>query len=154
MDSWLVSGQGMSYSIVPLHSIDQYLSGSDPVLVFDGGCPFCAYFALASELRSGISNLVIADGRLNHDLRLALAARGYYLVNGAMLLAGGQILHGSAAIQWICQRMNTSDPLLKLLSTLLARPQRADNLYPLLMLARRLALALKRLPVDPDNFDH
>ena len=154
MDSRLVFGQGMSSPTVPLHSTEQDLSGLAPLLIFDGGCPFCAHFALASELRSGISNLVIADGRLNHDLRLALAERGYYLANGAMLLAGGQILHGSAAIQWICQRMNTSDPLLKMLSRLLARPQRADNLYPLLMLARRLALALKRLPVDPDNFDH
>ena len=153
MDSWLVSGQGMSSPIVPLHAIDQDLSESAPLLIFDGGCPFCAHFALASELRSGISNLVIADGRLNHDLRLALAARGYYLANGAILLAGGQILHGSAAIQWICQRMNTSDSLLKLLSTLLARPQRAEMFYPILLLARRLALALKRLPVDPDNFD-
>ena len=143
----------MSLPIVPLHPTDQDLSGSAPLLIFDGGCPFCAHFALASELRSGISNLVITDGRLNHDLRLALAERGYHLANGAMLLDGGQILHGSAAIQWICQRMNTSDPLLKLLAKLLAKPQRADMFYPLLLLARRLALALKRLPVNPDNFD-
>ncbi len=154
MDSRLVFGQGMSSPTVPLHSTEQDLSGLAPLLIFDGGCPFCAHFALASELRSGISNLVITDGRLNHDLRLALAERGYYLANGAMLLVGGQILHGSAAIQWICQRMNTSDPLLQLLAKLLSRPQRADKLYPLLLLARRLALALKRLPVDPDNFNH
>jgi hypothetical protein len=40
---------------------------------------------------------------------------------------------------------------LQLLANLMARPQRADKLYPLLLLARRLALALRRLPVDPDQ---
>ena len=124
---------------------------SGPLLIFDGGCPFCEHFALASELRSGIPGLVICDGRSDHGLRRSLAERGYYLADGAMVLDGQQVLHGAAAIQWICQRMNTSDPLLQLLANLMARPQRADKLYPLLLLARRLALTLRHLPVDPDQ---
>ena len=47
--------------------------------------------------------------------------------------------------------MKPSDALLQLLAPLLATPQRSRNLYPLLLLARRGALALRGLPVDPDS---
>ena len=31
-------------------------------LVYDGGCPFCKAFALRSELKGGIPDLIIRDG--------------------------------------------------------------------------------------------
>jgi hypothetical protein len=122
-----------------------------PVLVFDGGCPFCRHFAELSELRSGIPGLRIRDGRADHQLRRQLAARGYALHQGAVLLVGDQVLHGAAAIQWLCARMSPSAALLRLLAPLLATPQRAGQVYPLLLLARRAALALRGLPLDPDQ---
>ncbi|MEO1002837.1 MAG: DCC1-like thiol-disulfide oxidoreductase family protein [Cyanobacteria bacterium J06638_7] len=120
-----------------------------PVLVFDGGCPFCRHFAELSELRSGIPGLSIRDGRADHALRTELARRGWSLANGAMVLLDDQVLHGAEAIQWICARMDPSAPLLRVLAPLLATPQRSRGAYPLLLLARRLALALKGLPVEP-----
>jgi len=121
-----------------------------PVLVFDGGCPFCRHFAELSELRSGITGLRIRDGRADHALRHALAQRGYQLRNGAMVLDGERVLHGAAAIAWLCERMTPSSALLALLAPLLAEPGRARGLYPLLLLGRRLALAIRRLPLDPE----
>ena len=47
-----------------------------PVLVFDGGCPFCRHFAELAELRSGIPNLAIRDGRSDHELRRQLRQQG------------------------------------------------------------------------------
>lgn len=122
-----------------------------PVLVFDGGCVFCRHFAELSELRSGIAGLQIRDGRSDHALRQQLSQRGYPLRDGAVLLVGDQVLHGAAAIQWLCERMTPSDTLLQLLRPLLATPERARGFYPLLLLARRLALAVRGLPVDPDG---
>ncbi len=122
-----------------------------PVLVFDGGCPFCRHFAVLSELRSGIPGLEIRDGRSDGSLRALLAARGYHLRDGAMLIDGEQILHGAAAIQWLCARMTPSGALLQALAPLMAAPERARRLYPLLLLARRAALALRGLPMDPDQ---
>ena len=122
-----------------------------PVLVFDGGCVFCRHFAELSELRSGIAGLQIRDGRSDHALRQQLSQRGYPLRDGAVLLIGDQVLHGAAAIQWLCARMTPSDALLQLLRPLLATPERARGFYPLLLLARRLALAVRGLPVDPDG---
>jgi hypothetical protein len=121
------------------------------VLVFDGGCPFCRHFAELSELRSGIPDLQIRDARSDAALRQQLAQRGYHLRDGAMLLDGERILHGAAAIQWLCARMNPSAALLQLLAPVLATPTRARRLYPLLLLARRAALGLRGLPVDPDQ---
>jgi predicted DCC family thiol-disulfide oxidoreductase YuxK len=124
---------------------------STAVLVFDGGCPFCRHFAELSELRSGIPGLRIRDGRADDALRHQLAARGFPLAAGAALLVGDEVLHGAAAIQWLCARMQPSAPLLRLLAPLLDTPPRAQRLYPLLLLARRCALALRGLPVDPDR---
>jgi predicted DCC family thiol-disulfide oxidoreductase YuxK len=120
-----------------------------PVLVFDGGCPFCRHFAELSELRGGIPDLQIRDGRADHALRAELNRRGYRLANGAMVLLGDRVLHGAEAIQWICTRMNPSDRLLSLMAPLLAAKPRSRAVYPLLLLARRLALGFQGLPVDP-----
>ena len=122
-----------------------------PVLVFDGGCLFCSHFASLSELRGGIPGLLIRDGRADGPLRRDLERRGLKLRDGAVLMVGDQLLHGSEAIQWLCSRMTPSDALLALLAALLASPGRARRLYPLLLLARRGALAMRGLPLDPDQ---
>jgi hypothetical protein len=125
-----------------------------PVLVFDGGCPFCRHFAELSELRSGIPGLMIRDGRSDRALRQALARRGYHLRDGAMVLEGEQIWHGAAAISWLCARMEPSAALLHILAPLMGNGARAKRLYPLLLLARRLALGVRGLPVDPEEQAH
>ena len=121
------------------------------VLVYDGGCPFCRHFALRSELVGGVPDLEIRDGRADQVLRAELAARGLHLARGAVLLEGSQAWHGAEAIAELCRRLEPSDALLALLRGLFAEPQRAGRLYPLLLLARRLALQLKGLPEDPDQ---
>ena len=123
------------------------------MLVYDGGCPFCSHFAELSELRGGIPDLIIRDGRADHELRQSLSQRGCYLRDGAVLIDGDQLLHGSEAIHWMAQRLQPSAPLLQLLIPLFGQDQTAQRLYPLLLAARRvaLALALRGLPVDPDS---
>ena len=120
-------------------------------LVYDGGCLFCRSFALRSELLGGLSDLKIVDGRADWVLRRELETRGLRLADGAVLLEGDQAWHGSAAIAELCERMQPSDPLLKLLRDLFRDHNRAGALYPGLLLARRLALGLRGLPVDPDE---
>lgn len=124
---------------------------SAPQLVFDGGCPFCRQFAELSELRSGIPGLRIRDGRAETALRQHLARRGFHLRDGAMVVHGERVWHGAEAISWLCERMTPSAALLQVLAPLFATRSRARRLYPFLLLARRLALALRRLPVDPDS---
>jgi predicted DCC family thiol-disulfide oxidoreductase YuxK len=121
------------------------------LLVYDGGCPFCRHFAMSSELRGGLPNLRIVDGRADAGLRRSLLARGLPLAEGAVLLQGGQAWHGAAAVRQLCRLMRPSDSLLKVLVPLFDGQGRSARLYPVLLAARRLALALKGLPVDPDR---
>ncbi|MFM9046222.1 MAG: DCC1-like thiol-disulfide oxidoreductase family protein [Cyanobium sp.] len=141
-----------------VHSLEQRATaaeasdpGEAPILVFDGDCPFCRHFAELSELRSGIPGLVIRDGRGDRELRQALARRGYHLRDGAMVIEGDRVWHGAAAISWLCARMEPSAALLGVLAPLMAQTSRAERLYPLLLLARRLALGMRGWPVDPDE---
>ncbi len=120
-------------------------------LVYDGGCPFCRHFALASELRGGIPLLELRDGRADHVLRATLRARGLNLARGAVLLEDERAWHGAEAIAELCRRLAPSGPLLQLLRGLFSEPNQARRLYPLLLLARRLALQWRGLPEDPDQ---
>ena len=119
-------------------------------LVYDGGCPFCRHFALRSELAAGVDDLRIVDGRQDNDLRHRLRSQGLDLTDGAVLLEGSQAWHGSAAIAELSRRMQPSDPLLHLLQGLFRDQHRAGLFYPALLLARRVALALRGLRPDPD----
>lgn len=123
-------------------------------LVYDGGCLFCRSFALRSELLGGLPDLKILDGRADDALRQTLEARGMRLADGAVLMEGEQAWHGSAAIAELSRRMQPSDPLLMVLRDLFRDRSRAEALYPGLLLARRLALGLRGLPVDPDQQPH
>lgn len=123
-------------------------------LVYDGGCLFCRSFALRSELLGGLPDLKILDGRADDALRRTLEARGMRLADGAVLMEGEQAWHGSAAIAELSRRMQPSDPLIMVLRDLFRDRSRAEALYPGLLLARRLALGLRGLPVDPDQQPH
>ena len=120
-------------------------------LVYDGDCPFCSAFAQRAELKGGLPDLDIRDGRTDHALRADLAKRGYRLANGAMLLEQDRVWHGSAAIAELHRRMQPSDALLQVLQGLFQQDDRARQIYPLLLLARRIALAARGRPVDPDE---
>ena len=121
------------------------------LLVYDGGCPFCRHFALSSEWRGGIANLRLVDGRADTRLRRELRERGPALAKGASLLQGSRPWHGAEAVHHLCALMRPSDPLLRVLVHLFDGPSRSARLYPLLLGARRLALALRGLPLDPDR---
>ncbi|APD48865.1 DUF393 domain-containing protein [Synechococcus sp. CS-602] len=118
-------------------------------LVYDGGCPFCRSFAATSALRGELPGLEIVDGRADHQLREQLKQRGYDLAAGAVLIEGERCWHGSEAVSRLCQQMKPNPGVLQLLGLVFGDPGRSRRLYPLLLLARRLALGLKGLPLDP-----
>jgi len=120
-------------------------------LIYDGGCPFCRDFALRSELKSGVPQLRIVDGREDHSIRRELNALGLPLRDGAVLIEGEQRWHGSEAISELSRRMKPSDPLLTLLARVFSDEKRSALAYPALLAARRMALATRGLSVDPDE---
>jgi len=124
-------------------------SSSTLLLVYDGGCPFCQAFAARAELVGGIPSLTICDGRADHKLRAQLLAQGFDFGRGAALITPEKIWHGSDAVAEISKLMKPSDPLLLLLKAVFMEPARARRFYPILLLARRIALGFRGLPVFP-----
>jgi predicted DCC family thiol-disulfide oxidoreductase YuxK len=120
-------------------------------LIYDGGCPFCRTFAALSERRGGLSQLRIVDGRAESELRRQLKRRGFDLASGAVLMEGERCWHGAEAVQRLCGQLRPSSRLLSLLTVVFGADQRSRRLYPLLLAARRGALALRGLPLDPDD---
>ncbi|MGB5241956.1 MAG: DCC1-like thiol-disulfide oxidoreductase family protein [Prochlorococcaceae cyanobacterium] len=120
-------------------------------LIYDGGCPFCSTFATMVELRGGLPQLRIIDGRADHVLRRRLKARGFDLSRGAVLIEGERCWHGAEAVQRLCAQLRPSSALLGLLTAVFGEETRSRTLYPLLLAARHGALALRGLPLDPDD---
>ena len=124
-------------------------------MIFDGGCPFCQFFAESSALKGGLPRLEIIDGRANHQLRHALKAQGYSLSRGAILMVdfdgNSQVFHGSAAITLLCRQLQPSPGLLQLLKAVFASEERTAFLYPLLLWTRRPVLGWRGLSIDPDH---
>ena len=72
---------------------------SKVTFIFDGECPFCNQFAELLELKSGLENLVVLDGRNNTSLLKKLFKQGYDLDNGAIILNENKVLHGEITTQ-------------------------------------------------------
>ena len=117
---------------------------SDPTFIFDGECPFCNHFAQLLEIKSNIPGIKIQNARINSEhipFEYDLDSQG------AILLVDGQFLYGPEAINWVCSQINTpSDNLLKVLSLVFLSKSRSKNLFPLLLIARRILLLFKGVP--------
>ena len=118
------------------------------VFIYDGECPFCNKFAELIELQSGLSNISILNGRDNISIIRDLLKKGFDLNDGAILLKGDEVMHGAKAINFICSKIsNPSDALLKIISDTFRSNKRTDLIFPLLLIARRISLKLKGVPI-------
>ena len=114
------------------------------LFIYDGECPFCNYFAELLELKSCLPELEILDGRKNLALLSQLYKQGYDLNNGAILIQNENIMHGAAAINWICSKVKEpSDSMLEVLRIIFTSTKRTNFLFPFLLWGRRLSLTLK-----------
>ena len=126
------------------------MSETSITFIYDGKCPFCNHFAELLEMKSKIKDLIILDGRKNKPLLRDLLKKGFDLDKGAILLDGGNIYHGSDAINYVCSRIqNPSDKLLKILSITFKSNRRSKFIFPFLVTARRLALISKGISTSP-----
>ena len=117
---------------------------SNFTFIYDGKCPFCNHFAELLEIKSGIENIQILDGRKNLNLIDKLEKKGFDIDKGAILLKDDDIFHGAEAINTICQQINNpSNGLLRLLSTLFKSNRRTKLVFPFLVRARRFLLIAK-----------
>ena len=120
------------------------------IFIYDGECPFCNHFAELLELKSNLNGIEIRDGRRNLSYLKELLKKGFDLDKGAILIKGEEILHGSEAINWICNQIkDPSDKLLEIIRLLFSSKERTSLFFPLLIWSRRLLLILKGVPLKP-----
>ena len=114
------------------------------LFIYDGECPFCNHFAQLIELKSSLPEFEILDGRKNLALLSQLYKQGYDLNKGAILIQNENIMHGAAAINWICSKVKEpSDSMLEVLRIIFTSTKRTNFLFPFLLWGRRLSLTLK-----------
>ncbi|KGG11878.1 DCC1-like thiol-disulfide oxidoreductase family protein [Prochlorococcus marinus] len=114
------------------------------IFIYDGECPFCNHFAELLELKSGLSNLEMINGRGNTAQVSSLLGKDHDLDKGAILIKNNEVLQGPMAITWICSQMkNPSDSLLEILRVIFLSDQRSNFLFPLLIWSRRVSLIFK-----------
>ena len=122
------------------------------LFIYDGECPFCNYFAELLELKSCLPELEILDGRKNLALLSQLYKQGYDLNKGAILIQNENIMHGAAAINWICSKVKEpSNSMLEVLRIIFTSTKRTNFLFPFLLWGRRLSLTLKGKVWQPVN---
>ena len=114
------------------------------IFIYDGECPFCNHFAELLLLKSNLPNIQVKNAR---DQPPEIP-NGYDMdVKGAILFKDGEILSGSSAIHWICSQITEpSNTLLKILSITFSSKKRSDSIFPLLIIARRIALIFMGIP--------
>tara|TARA_Y100001968_G_scaffold91262_1_gene82117 strand:- start:211 stop:600 length:390 start_codon:yes stop_codon:yes gene_type:complete len=115
------------------------------IFIYDGQCPFCNQFAELLELKSNLPTIQIKDARDNPPE----IPNGYDMdINGAILLKDDELLTGAEAINFICSEIeNPSDSLLKILRFLFASSSRTNFIFPFLLIARRISLLFKGVPI-------
>ena len=117
------------------------------LFIYDGECPFCNHFAQLLELKNSLPIFEILDGRKNLALLTELYKQGYDLNKGAILINNKDIMHGADAINWICSEIkDPTNSLLKLLSVTFSSRKRTNQIFPFLLIARRISLFFKGVP--------
>ena len=121
----------------------QDASGRDgATIVYDGDCPFCARYARLVTLRRAVGAVTLLNARAGGSLVSRLAAEGYDLDEGMVLLYGGETYHGSDCMHMLALLSGGGGAVNRLCAAIFRRPGTARRLYPVLRAGRNAVLRL------------
>ncbi len=112
------------------------------VIVYDGECPFCTRYARLVNLRRAVGPVTLLDAREGGSLVSRLAAEGYDLDEGMVLLYGGETYHGGDCMHMLALLSGGGGAVNRLCAAVFRRPGRARRLYPVLRAGRNAVLRL------------
>lgn len=115
--------------------------GETLILIYDGECPFCTRYCAIAALRARGIAVELHDARDPGIRERFPAAARHDLDQGMLALWRGEAFHGAAAVNLV-GRLVAGSPL----SGLMRNRRLASLSYPVLRLARNLALAARRTP--------
>ena len=111
-----------------------------PVILYDGGCPFCRRYVAAVQAKA-LGSLCL-NLRENHGLVAALQAKGLEPNTGMVVADKGVLHHGPDATRVLAERIVAHQGRCGVLHKWLAHPAAGPPLYRALTAGRRLWLRL------------
>ncbi|MCY3580317.1 MAG: DUF393 domain-containing protein [Acidimicrobiia bacterium] len=115
-------------------------------LVYDGECPLCSNYTRFLSLKESGIDLVPVDARTGGPLVDEIRQLPHNLDEGMVLKLDSQFYIGHQALGVLALLSDQSSLLAKLNHRLFGSPKAARLGYPLLRAARRIILAVKRIP--------
>lgn len=112
------------------------------VIVYDGECPFCTRYARLVNLRQAVGRVTLLDARQGGPLVSRLAAEGYDLDEGMVLLYGGQTYHGADCMHMLALLSGGGGAVNRLCAAMFRHPGTARRFYPVLRAGRNAVLRL------------
>ena len=112
-------------------------------LLYDGACPFCANYARLLYVREAIGELTLVDARAGGPLVEEARRLGHDPDAGMALKLDGRWRFGSEALRELARHSRRRGLFGRANRLLFTPPGAARRWYPLLRLARRLALRAK-----------
>ena len=110
-------------------------------IIYDGECPFCSDFVMASNLRNRYKNLKIVNAREKTQLSQNVIQQGYDLNEGMVVIKDNKILFGTEAARFIA--LNGSGGLSHwFYKSMLYNQAIANYIYPVLVVLRKRYLKL------------
>lgn len=138
---------GVLFSLWAATLRDTHKGGARAWLVYDGECPFCQRYAAYLDVRSAIGEFILVDARKGGLIVEDVLAKGFVLDDGMVLKIGARYYHGEDALVALAL-MSEKRGVFSVLNRLLLSSRRMARVaYPTLKLGRRMALAMKGVPV-------
>lgn len=111
-------------------------------VIYDGECPVCASWMRMVRLRERIGRVELIDARAGDPRVAALAAAGYDLDEGMVVVWNGHVYHGAPAMHLLSMLSGEKGGFNRVQRWLFASPSRARRIYPWLARGRRLLLTV------------
>lgn len=113
-----------------------------PKIVYDGECPFCSQYVRMARLRDSFGPVTLIDARQDDALVEELAAKGYDLNEGMVLIDGDDIYYGADCMNRIALMSTRMGPFNRLNAMIFRNRGLSRVLYPILRTGRNMTLAL------------
>ena len=140
----MLADAGRKGGSVPPAADDE--GAGDPVIVYDGDCPFCSHYVRWLRLRRSLGNVRLVNAREGGPVVDELRAAGIDLDEGMVLKFEGRLYHGEECIHRLAL-LSTGSDLFNHLNRAIFRSSSASRvLYPVLRAGRNAVLRLRGRP--------
>jgi predicted DCC family thiol-disulfide oxidoreductase YuxK len=121
-------------------------STNDDYVLYDGACPACAHYIVATRL-AGRGDIALIDARTHPALAAEHAAAGRSIDDSMVVAIGGVAHYGADATRKLAEIGQPATPAHRALLWFVGKAPWANSLYPVLSAGRRALLRVLGRPL-------